>query len=88
MKKLLVSTLLLGAFITFAADDGELKRLANMREALQTKTIEESRLWESAKSLWFKTSLEWKSPSTSGKNTGDFHEKQVSKTFTHFGGSF
>ena len=36
----------------------------------------------------FKTSLEWKSPSTSGKNTGDFHEKQVSKTFTHFGGSF
>jgi len=44
MKKLLVSTLLLGAFITFAADDGELKRLANMREALQTKTIEESRL--------------------------------------------
>ena len=41
MKKLLVSTLLFGAFHAFAADDGELECLAQMTEAVQTKTIEE-----------------------------------------------
>jgi len=41
MKKQVVSILLLGASTTLKADNGELERLVLMREAVQTKTIEE-----------------------------------------------